>query len=292
MRSKSSEFSVDIESVAGFSPISVNYSCVSAFSPLGKSLSRPKPVLSSNSHSRNTVKAAISVWKSRITHEKPTLSKDFELSDDQIRRFVANNRAKSGFSPSQHDQNVSFSLLSPRFDQSGSGLNPSETIKLLIQQLDRTEEGGNAQLKLFRESLRQFTLSARGQRSGASSVRQGFAEFEEIDVDLFDFMENEVELPERVSRDMNLEQVTSEALLARVQKLEASICGMYYSRVVLAVVTRTGNEGRAHCSERNTPAENHFPPLFVLLTQDKRDREAEEQSWVVLLVVAEGTLYI
>lgn len=119
-----------------------------------------------------------------------------------------------------------------------TGRNP-DPLFTLIQQLEKTDDKSVAQIRNFRE-----TLTRSSQKPGFSSHRSpkdsplipNFTDFEEINLSSFDFMVNEVKLPETITRDMNLEQVQTAVLLGRAEELHAKVCGSLHIAMSLQLL--------------------------------------------------------
>lgn len=151
-----------------------------------------------------------------------------ELQDSRLGRLF------TSFAPLKFDDDQSFTLLSPRVAETPriqGKTTYADVLSSLVQQIEISSEKASAgQRKTIRESIVRECLKAGGNsfRAGRESLVNSFADFEELNMSRFDFMENETELPETVTKQMNLDQVSREALLARIQRLELSICSERY----------------------------------------------------------------
>lgn len=103
----------------------------------------------------------------------------------------------------------------------------SDLLSTLVQELEKTDEKSLAQIRNLRDSfssgLKNGFTSHRGLKE--NSLVHSFIEFDEFNLARFDFMANEVKLPETITAEMNLEQVDNEVLWVRVQELESKVCG-------------------------------------------------------------------
>lgn len=138
------------------------------------------------------------------------------------------------------EEDPSFCLFSPRFDLDTprTGRNP-DPLFALIQQLEKTDDKSVAQIRNLRENLTRSSLkpgfsSHRSPKD--SSLIPTFTDFEEINLSNFDFMEDEVKLPDTITRDMNLEQVQTAVLLGRAEELHGKVCGSLYTAVSLELL--------------------------------------------------------
>lgn len=171
----------------------------------------------------------LSLWKRLQT--RPRLgSAQIELTEDRLQRLQGHREAKVR---KKGDEDPSFCLFSPRFDQDTPRTGPTpDLFASLVQQLEKTDDKSLAQIRALRESFTQSSL-----KNGFPSHRSckdtppipSFADFEDMNLSRFDFMRNEVQLPETVTRDMNWEQVEREVLQGRAEELHSRVCGTDYA---------------------------------------------------------------
>lgn len=144
-----------------------------------------------------------------------------ELSEARLQRLLGHNETDQ---MRKEEDDPSFCLFSPRMDLDTPRV--TDPLFSLIQQLEKTDEKSKAKLWTLRESLTQNGLkpgfsSRRSHKE--NSLIHTFADFEEINLSHFDFMENEIELPDTITQSMNLEPVDTTVLQARAEELHSKV---------------------------------------------------------------------
>lgn len=167
----------------------------------------------------------LALWRSAQFRPRQG-SAQVELTEDRLQRLKGQREAKVRKSG---EEDPSFCLLSARLDQDTPRMGPSpDLFAALVQQLEKSDEKSLSQIRTLRESFTRSSL-----KNGFSSHRSfkdaplipTFADFEEMNLSRFDFMRNEVQLPEVITRGMNLEQVERGALQERTEELHSQVCG-------------------------------------------------------------------
>ena len=158
----------------------------------------------------------MSLWHAKVRNSAQVHSTPVELSEVRLQRLLRHSETDQR---RNGEEDPSFCLFSPRLDLDTP--KASDPLSSLIQQLEKTDEKSMAQIQTLRENLARsgrkpgFTSN----RSKENSLIHTFADFEEINLSHFDFMENEIDLPDSITQDMNLEQVEAAVLQERAEAL-------------------------------------------------------------------------